>query len=333
MKRIGNLYEKIISKSNIELAFNNAKKGKSHYKEIKIIEENKEIYLNDLRNLLVTNNFKNSEYEVFEKQCGAKKRMIYKLPFFPDRIIHHCIVQILQPIWINIFIRNTYSTIPRRGIHDGVNRIKKALQNKKETKYCLKFDISKFYPSVNNNILKESCAKKIKDENLLKLLYIIIDSTKGIPIGNYISQWFGNLYLAYFDHYCKENLKCKYYYRYCDDVVILSNSKIDLQTKFKIIETYLSENLQLKIKSNWQIYPVDSRGIDFLGYRFFHTHILIRKTILKNFKRKIKNNKATIQTESAYWGWFKHANTFNLTNKYFKKNESRKNKKKQRTAA
>lgn len=332
MKKIGNLYEQVISESNIELAFNNAKKGKSHYKEIKIIEKDKEKYLNELRNLLIQENFKNSEYEIFEKQCGAKKRMIYKLPFYPDRIIHHCIVQILQPIWMNIFIRDTYSTIPGRGIHDGVKRIKKALQNKEETKYCLKFDISKFYPSINNNILKESIAKKIKDKKLLKLLNIIIDSTQGIPIGNYISQWFGNLYLAYFDHYCKEILKCKYYFRYCDDIVILSKSKDKLKTKFRKIESYLSEKLQLIIKPNWQIFPVDSRSIDFLGYRFFHTHILIRKQIVKNFKRKIKNNKATIQTESAYWGWFKHANTHNLTTKYFK-NESRKNTIKKRNAA
>lgn len=263
--------------------------------------------------MLINENFRNSKYRKFEKHTGGKLREIYKLPFYPDRIVHHCIVQVLQPIWVSLLIRDTFSTIPGRGIHDGARRIKKAMLNKEETQYCLKLDIRKFYPSINHDILKQIIRKKIKDEQLLSLLDNIIESTAGVPIGNYLSQWFGNLYLAYFDHFCKEELKCRYYYRYCDDVVIFAGNKPFLHATLIAMNHYLQENLNLEIKSNYQVFPVDARGIDFLGYRFFHNYTLVRKRIVKAMKRKL-NHPASM---ASYWGWLKHADTYRLTEKYF----------------
>jgi len=318
MKRKGDLFEKLCDKGNIEIAYKNAKKGKRYYKDVIEIEKNPDKYINELQSLLINNQFVNSKYKVFSKNTGHKIREIYKLPFYPDRIVHHCIVQVCQPVWIQLFIRDTYSTIPCRGIHDGLNRLKNALKDVQNTQYCLKLDVRKYYPSIDHQILKSIIRQKIKDKNLLSLIDKIIESAPGVPIGNYLSQWLGNLYLAYFDHFVKENLKVKYYFRYCDDMVLLSNDKSQLWEWKNNIEKYLNNNLKLDLKSNYQVFPVNIRGIDFLGYKCFYNYALIRKSIKQEFKRKLKNKIATPQTQSAYWGWFKYANTFNLTQKYFK---------------
>ncbi len=317
MKRHANIYGQIASRQNIELAFKNAKKGKRHYQEVANIISNPQKYLSNLQTMLEKDAFVNSEYQISDRYTGHKWRKIYKLPFYPDRLVHHCIVQVMQPIWINMFIRNTFATIPGRGIHDGVTRVKKALNDVQNTQYCLKLDVRKYYPSVDHNVLKCILQKQVKDKRLINLFNTIIDSAPGIPIGNYISQWFGNVYIAYLDHFIKEKLQVKYYFRYADDMVLLSDSKTELWTWKAEIEQYLNNNLKLSLKDNYQVFPIDVRGIDFLGYRFYHTHTLIRKEIVKNFKKSINSEKAAKQTQSAYWGWFKHADTYNLTQKYF----------------
>jgi hypothetical protein len=128
------------------------------------------------------------------------------------------------------------------------------------------------------------------------LLDEIIDSADGVPIGNYLSQFFANLYLAYFDHWIKEELKVKYYYRYADDIVLLSNSKEQLRNWLLAIKVYLTNVLELKVKDNYQIYPVESRGIDFVGYVCYHKYTKLRKSIKRKlFKaiKKFKKNKIT----------------------------------------
>lgn len=324
MKRFGNLYEKIYAITNIRLAHYNARKGKSRYSEVKKIDANPEYYFLQIQTMLREKTFKNAKYHVFKRMFGKKEREIFKLPYFPDRIIHHCIMQILEPIWNKVLIRDTYSSLKGRGIHDGLKRVKKALK-KDNSKYCLKFDIRKFYPSVDHEILKQIIRKKIKCLDTLRLLDIIIDSTKGIPIGNYLSQYFGNLYLTYFDHWVKEEKGYKGYFRYCDDVVILSDSKTDLHRLFKEIEDYLKDTLHLFVKKNWQIFPVSIRGIDFLGYKIFFDYCLLRKSIVIGFKKKInfvKKNYLSLSSSKivngimSYMGWMKWANTDNLIRKY-----------------
>lgn len=318
MKRYGNLYIKICSRENIREAILNARKGKSHYSEVKMINENIDHYINELHTLLSEKKFRNSAYVIFPKQSGAKMREIYKLPFYPDRIVHHCIVQILMPIWMSLMVRDTFSTIPGRGIHDGVRRMKKAMADTEGTQYCLKLDIRKYYPSVDHAILKDIIRRKIKDQDLLEMLDNIIDSAEGIPIGNYVSQWFGNLYLSYLDHFVKEQLNCRYYFRYCDDIVILSDNKPALHGILIAINHYLNAELNLQIKSNFQIFPTNTRGVDFLGYRFFHQYTLVRKRIVQQMKRSLRNSKSM----ASYWGWLKHADSYRLTQKYFN-NESK----------
>lgn len=315
MKRIGNLYNKIYSFENLYLADSLSKKGKN--KNLNIIEHNKNIEKNiiELYNILKNKCYKTSKYKTFSI-FEPKERLIYCLPYFPDRIVHHAIMNILEPIFVLSFTKDTYSCIKKRGIHLAAKKLKKILLNDPDnTKYCLKLDIKKFYPSVNNEILKNLLRKKFKDKDLLKMLDEIIDSTNGLPIGNYLSQYLANYYLSYFDHWLKEFKKVKYYFRYCDDMIILSNSKQELHSLLFDIRFYLDINLKLEIKSNYQIFPVDSRGINFVGYVFYHNYTRLRKTIKKNFIKMMVENKNK-KSFASYYGWVKHCDGKNLIKKY-----------------
>lgn len=321
MKRIGFLHEQTYEIGNIYQADFNARKNKHSY-EIEKHDKNQEKENQQLSALLELMFYETSEYHTF-KIFEPKERLIFKLPYFPDRIAHHAIMNIMEPIWTKIFIHNTYAALKNRGIHKLASDFKKCLkEHPAETKYCLKMDIRKFYPSIKHDVIKEIIRKKIKDPKLLSILDEIIDSTDGVPIGNYLSQYFANLTLAYFDHWLKEEVKCKYYFRYADDMVILSDSKEFLHKVLILIKLYLKHVLQLQLKDNYQIYPVDSRGVDFVGYVFYHSHTLLRKSIKLKMMKCVKDyteNKISkmkfYKTMSSYAGWMKYCDSKNLLTK------------------
>lgn len=314
MKRIDNLFEKICSFENLEKAEKKARKGKRNSDEVKFFDLNKEKLLLKLMKDLETLKYTTSKYTIFTYNEYGKERIIYKLPYYPDRIVHHAIMNVLEPIWTKLFIRNTFCCIKGRGIHDGLQRIKIDLRNNNDNTYCLKLDIKKYYPSINHDILKTILRKKIKDVKLLFILDEIINSCDGIPIGNYLSQFFSNLYLTYFDHWIKEEKHVKYYYRYADDIVILHDDKDFLHQINVEIKQYLDDNLKLTIKGNHQVFPIENRGIDFLGYVIRKDYVLLRKSIKKRiFKRVNRNNVYT--SLPSYYGWLKHCNSYNLINK------------------
>lgn len=190
--------------------------------------------------------------------------------------------------------------------------------------------MSKYYPSISHTILKEKYANIFKDKDLLWLINEIIDSTDGntgIPIGNYLSQYSGNLYLSDFDHWMKEKMHVKHYHRYMDDVVVLSGNKNYLHWLRKEIDKYLKTKLRLQMKNNWQIFPTYIRGIDFLGYRTFLNYVLLRKRNCKRMKRKMNKLKTKLKkgkllnfseqcSINSYKGWIMHCNSFRLANKY-----------------
>ena len=325
MKRIGNLYDKVISIENLQLADEKARKGKLRTYGVQIHDKNREANLLSLHESLKNQTYKTSKYHIFTI-FEPKEREIYRLPYFPDRITHHAIMNILEPIWVSLFNKNTYSCIKNKGIHAAAKDVKYALNSDAAgTRYCLKMDIKKFYPSIDHAILKKVIRRRIKDKRLLWLLDEIIDSTTtGVPIGNYLSQYFANVYLAYFDHWLKEEKQVKYYWRYADDIVILTPDKEVLHTLLHEIRAFLHNNLNLKVKRNYQIFPVDARGIDFLGYVFYHSHILLRKSIKqKLFRRvaKLRKRKITLTKEQykqqlcSWWGWCKFCDSINLMSK------------------
>ena len=324
MKRVNNLYPLIYDIDNIELADKKARKCKEKRYGVARHDRNPHKENVDLSNRLKNRTYRTSDYSNY-KIYEPKERTISRLPYYPDRIVHHAIMNIMEPIWVKIFTADTYSRIKNRGIHALVKKLRRDLdQDPEGTKYCLKMDIRKFYPSLNHDILKAIIRKKVKDKDLLWLLDEIIDSAEGVSIGNYLSQFFANLYMAYFDHWVKEELKVKYYYRYADDIVLLSDSKEQLRSWLLAIKLYLTNVLKLKLKDNYQIYPVDSRGIDFVGYKLYHTHTLLRKSIkYKMFKlvRKYKEGTITLedlkQRMASYFGWLKYCNSKNLLKKIY----------------
>lgn len=318
---MNNLYGHICSLENLEVADAIARLGKkSQYGVIRHDRRRKENLL-DLQSSLVTKSYKTSQYSVrtiFEK----KERIIYKLPYYPDRIVHHAIMNVLERYFVAMFTADTYSCIKGRGIHAAVRNIKKALKDKEGTKYCLKLDIQKFYPSVNHSVLKDLLRRKFKDQNLLWLLDEIIDSAPGLPIGNYTSSYFANFYLAGLDHWVKESKGIKYYFRYLDDLVIFGSDKKDLHKLCADIRAYLSTYLQLNLKGNYQVFPTDSRGVDVLGYVFFSDHTRLRKSIKQQFARALARG-SPLPTLAAYWGWVKHADAQNLMRKLIGKKNSK----------
>ncbi len=313
MKRINNLFEEIISIDNLKLADLKARKGKLKSNGVIKHDINRDDNIIKLHESLKNKSFTTSKYNVF-KIYERKERTIYSLNYYPDRIVHHAIINVIEPILIKTFTSNTFSCIKGRGIHGAANAVKHALKDIDNTKYCLKLDIKKFYPSIDHDVLKNILRRKIKDKDLLWLLDDIVDSAEGLPIGNYTSQYFSNLYLTYLDHWIKENQRVKYYFRYADDIVILSPDKKILHKLLNEIKNYLSTNLKLTVKNNYQIFPVKSRGIDFLGYVFYHTHTLLRKSIKKKFSKtmKLKSNKHSL---ASYSGWIKHCSGKHLLKK------------------
>lgn len=317
MKRKNGLFEKVVDINNLYLADSLASRGKSKQYGVIVHRKNTEANLYQLQNMLIDKTYKTSKYKVF-KVFEPKERDVFKLPYFPDRIAHYAIMNILEEMFVAVFTKDTYSCIKGRGIHAALRAVKKSLrQAQADTRYCLKFDIRKFYPSVDHDVLKGLLRKKIKDKELLWILDEIIDSAPGLPIGNYLSQYLANFYLAYFDHWIKEVKMVKHYFRYADDVVILSNDKVHLHQLFADCNDYLKNNLKLDIKDNYQVFPVGSRGIDFVVYKCFHTHTLLRKSIKKRFARAVKKNKPKSSIAS-YLGWAKHANCKNLITKLIK---------------
>lgn len=322
MKRYGNLYAKICTPENIHLAHQNARKGKSRYEEVQWVDENLDFCIAEIQKQLDARSFKTADYRVFSKIDNGKTRVIYALPYFPDRVIHHCVMQIIEPLWMSTFIRDTYASLKGRGVHDGVERVHKAFRTDPSgTTYCLKMDVKQFYPSISHGLLKQVIRQKIKDPELLALLDGVIDSVEaGVPIGNYLSQFFGNLFLSCIDHWAKETLALPHYFRYCDDIVVLSDDPAKLHQMRVLFESELAA-IELTLKANWQVFPVAVRGVDFLGYRFFGTHTLLRKRIAKRFKcqmRHYRKNwhrtepKAMLSSIMSYYGWMRPANAHSL---------------------
>lgn len=325
MKRIGNVYSKIYDIENLKLAHKKARKGKIWYREVEMVDKDIEKYLTQLQQSLIDKTYSTSNYSKFVKIDKGKEREIYKLPYYPDRICQWAIMLELENMFVSNFVKGTYASIPNRGVHKALTDLSESLKNTSEVQYCLKFDIKKFFPSIDKSILKKLLRKKIKDKELLWLLDEIIDShNKGLPIGNYLSQYLANFYLSYFDHWCKETKGCKHYFRYMDDVVVLHHNKHFLHELREEIETYLEQDLKLRLKSNYQVFPTFNRGIDFVGYRHFGNYVLLRKSTSNNLKRKltkIKLNKNPLSlnefcTINSYRGWIKWGNCHNLSTKY-----------------
>jgi retron-type reverse transcriptase len=256
MKRYSNLWEKVISVENLKLADEKARRGKLNTYGVKFHDKNREANIQALHEALLTKTFRTSPYQVFTIY-EPKERVIFRLPYYPDRIVHHAIMNILEPIWTKTFTANTYSCIKGRGIEGCARQVEKIIKGfEGQPLYCLKIDIKKYYPSISHRVTKRLIRRKLKDKDLLWLLDEIIDSVEGLPIGNYLSQYLANLYLCYFMHWVNESLPdlikealrmtekpCIKSTEYADDISFFASSKEVLRADFILSRLILKTSL------------------------------------------------------------------------------------------
>lgn len=328
MKRINNVWEQLCDERTLYTAILNAAKGKKKYRHVRIILSDIDRYAKELSDMLKDGRFVPSEYKVdMMKTEYGKMREIFKLPFYPDRCVQHAISIVLRGKWDRSLTTDTYACLLDRGINSGIARynlnhkVKRAIRSYRHRQvYVLKMDIAKCYPSVDNEILAQRYRRHCKDERVIALLDSINFNGKGLPIGNFLSQLWINLYLSPLDRFVKETLKARHYFRYMDDLVFMSEDKAELHMWQWRILNFLWYELHLESNSKRQIFPLGrtlaERDLDFGGYVFRHDFTLVRKRIKKAFARRRHNPKSV----PSYMGILEHCDAKNLINKIVNRN-------------
>ena len=351
MKTYKNLYSKIYNITNLYLAYKKARKGKT--KKDYVIEFEKELWKNLLK---LQEELKNQTYAPKPLQTfilrDPKTRKISKSAF-RDRVIHHALIRIMEPIFDKSFIYDSCANRLGKGNLFALKRFDKFkrkvsrngklngwFNNNQVKGYCLKADIKHYFEEVSHEVLLKILARRIKDENVIWLIERILNNLpasegrggepgfakKGMPLGNLTSQFFANLYLNELDYFVKHELKAKYYIRYVDDFVILHNSKEQLEKWKDKINRFLRDKLKLELHSQKsKIIPL-SHGIDFVGFRNFYYFRLLRKRNIKNMLSKIKKYKLEELSKEklleSFQGWqayAKWANSYKLRKMVVKK--------------
>lgn len=289
MKSFNGLFEECITSENIDLAIKNVKKGSKGYRKRKLEEYMRDVDKFKADILEYFTHYKNAHHIPKEINDGiSRKKRTIIVPTVMELIVQHMLMSVFRKYFRTSFYYHSYGSIPGKGPHLAKENIEKFVRSTSEdTNYFLKVDVKKFFDSVPHDILKDKLSKRIRDKRYLKVLFEIIDVTEvGIPIGFYTSQWLANWYLSDFDHWVKEKLKAKVYYRYMDDIVIFDRDKKKLHWMRKEIQNYLNKNLGLTLKENWVVAKFDDRCLDFVGFKFYRNRTTIRKSILRKTRRK-----------------------------------------------
>ncbi len=311
-------YNDIISLDNILEAWKEFKKGKKSREDVQIFERNFMSNILLLHNDLVTKTYTHSSYFAFNIS-DPKPRNIHKASV-RDRLLHHAIYRKLYPFFDKTFVASSHSCRDNKGTHKAMERFKyfsqKVSKNNTKTCWVLKCDIRKFFASIDQKILLHILDKYIEDKDILSLLTIIVESFhstevgKGLPLGNLTSQLFVNIYMNEFDQFMKHKLKARYYIRYADDFVILSDDKGWLKDILVEIDDYLSTTLGLSLHPNKVFIETLTSGVDFLGWVHFPKYRVLRTaTKRKMFTRLNENNLIS------YQGLLSHGNAYDLREK------------------
>lgn len=295
MKRTGHLWESICTFENALDAYGKARAGKRYRREVIGFEQNREENLIQIASELKSMTYAPGRYKVF-KIFEPKERTIMALPF-KDRVAQHMICNYIEPVYEKRFYEHSYACRVDKGVHEASSTLQRWIYNLEELEskkiYALKCDIHHYFQSVDHRILKAENRRYFKDEYLLEILDLIIDHNgtfdpgKGIPVGNLTSQLFANVYLNVLDDYMKRDLGCKYYIRYMDDFVILSESVDELKEIWKKVETFIGERLLLTLNPKTTIVAAKN-GIDFVGYRHYSKTKKIRKAAMRRMRKMLK---------------------------------------------
>lgn len=269
----------------------------------------------DLKNKI----YKHGNYEAF-KINDPKPRDIHKAKV-RDRLLHHAIYRILYPYFDKKFISDSYSCRIKKGTHKAIYRlesfIRKVSKNNTKTCWVLKCDIKKFFANIDHNILKSILEKHVQDKDILWLLGQVIDSFEtGLPFGNLTSQLLVNVYMNEFDQFIKIKLKVKYYIRYADDFMILSEDKKHLENILPEISRFLKGNLRLTLHPNKVFTKTIFSGMDFLGWVHFPKYRVLRTNTKRRMLKNLKNNPKK-ETTASYLGMLKHGNSHKIQKKVF----------------
>jgi RNA-directed DNA polymerase len=332
--RFMNLYDRICSFENLLLAFHKARKGKTQKWYVKEFEKDTERNMLLLESELRNNNYKPQPMDIFIVR-DPKTRKI-SAPVFRDRIVHHAINNILEPIFEKSFFYDSYASRKNKGMHVAIRRFdffkRKATNNGKYAVYVLKADIRHYYDTVDHDVLVDILRKKISDEKIIALARMILKNSagKGMPLGSLTSQLFANAYLNEMDKFVKHRLHAKFYIRYMDDFVILHRSRRVVEKWKNEIDAFLKTELKIELHPEKSMIYLLYRGVDFLGFRIFYHHKLLKKKSINRLRQRICNLIALYnegETEKKeimqrFEGWkahAMHADTFRMRRRLEKK--------------
>lgn len=331
-KRVNNIYVKNITFSKLLEAHNKCKKHKRFKKQVIEFEMNLENNLLKIGRELLNETYIFSKY--FEFIIYEPKERKIKTLEYRDRVVQTWYVEnFLKPNFEKMYINDTFACIEGRGTHKAVDKMQEYLRiadKEYEEVWVLKCDIKKFFFSVDRKILYNLIKRKIKDKHFLRLTKKIIfydDEKVSIPIGNYTSQIYANIYLNELDRFIKQSLKVKYLVRYMDDFIILTNSKNNAKYFLREIKAFLNDKLKLELNAKTAYFKA-KQGVNFCGFRVWKTHRLLREQSKKKMKRKLKifqklykENKIELEyilaCINSWRGHAKHCNSYNLEHKMF----------------
>jgi RNA-directed DNA polymerase len=305
MKRFGNLFEMVVSWPNMVLASRRARNRKRRRESVARFEFDVEFNLSDLRHELIANRYVPGPYKTFEI-FEPKLRQISAAPY-RDRVIHHAICNVVEPILDKAMIDDSYACRTGKGTHSAVLR---ARQYAKRFRYVLKADIKKYFPSIDHGLLKKALRTKIKDRRVLELLDQIIDHSnpqesrivwfpgddlftpserrRGLPIGNLTSQLFANWMLNDVDRFVKQDLRVAGYVRYCDDMLLFGDDSKQL-AEFKMLLKQRLADVRLELHPTKSVIYRTDCGFPFLGYRLLKRICLIDKRNVHRFRRRMRD--------------------------------------------
>lgn len=336
-KKIKNIYDESLTYKNLYESYLSCKRGKAFRSDVIKYSLKYEFYLSNALNGLKNMTYTFSKYREFYVLEPKKRRILSAT--FADRIVHTWFVKyILECIFTKQFVNTTYACIKDRGMHKAVFDVQRAMRIYKReygNYYVLKFDVSKYFDSINKEILFNIIQRKVSDKKVLWLVREILNSSNdcytkkniGIPIGNYTSQIFANIYLNELDQYISKVIKCKKYFRYMDDGILLFRTKNEAKYALKRIETFLKEQLNLSLNKKTNIFK-NTQGINFCGYYITEKFLKLRFKGKQKLKKKLKlvnklifSRKITIEEAkkmlNGHRGYICHANIQNLINKLF----------------
>ena len=320
MRREGNIIEEVVEYSNMTEAFDTVLHGTARKRSRvgKYLMEHREEVIEELRKSILNGIPEKIDYHERIIVEGVKPRRIQVLSM-RSRIMASAVMNVVDKHLKKRFIRTTSASIKNRGMHDLLNYIQRDIYEDPDgTMYCYKFDLSKFYESVNQDFVMECVHKMFKDKLLISILEKFVRLLPdGISIGLRSSQGLGNLLLSvYLDHYLKDELGVRHFYRYCDDGVVLAKSKAELWMIRDAVHEKM-ESIGLIVKANERVFPVNE-GIDFLGYVIYPDHVRLRKRIKQRMARKmheVKSKRRKRELVASFYGMAKHADSIMLFNK------------------